>query len=146
MAKRVNLGGALPVWVAYRILTPFGRGDASYHVADELGDLVRGQPQPVGPPYAGREGQDAVYPGARQRGDADGARLEVGEAGRDEVLYLAQAVGRDQVALVDDDPARGAGLLYLARDPEVPRHDAVDRVNQEQRDVGAPDGLRSPQR
>ena len=68
-------------------------------------------------------------------------RLEVGEAGGDEALYLAQPLGGDQVPLVDEDPARGAGLLYLARDPQVPCHDAVYGVYQEQRDVGASDRL-----
>ncbi len=52
----------------------------------------------------------------------------------------------DEVPLVDQDPARPPGLLDLARHPHVPRDQPVNRINQQQRDVRAPDRLRSPQR
>src|SRR5919107_3640063 len=105
-------------------LDPLGRRASPYNVTDELCNLVRRYPLPVCPRYSSRERQELVHPCARMRGDVNGLRLEVGEAGCNEPLYLPEPLWGYVISLVDHDPARGACLLFLTGDPQITRHDA----------------------
>src|SRR5829696_2285842 len=122
-----------------------GRGGASDELAQELGDLVRRDAEVVRSVEPGCEGQDLAHPGAGERRNGDHRRLEVGHSGEKLTFYLPYPLLRHEVALVYQDATRRACLLYLACDPEVPGHQPVDRVHQQHRDLGAPDGLGRPQ-
>src|ERR687890_61060 len=71
-------------------LDPLRRRGAPYNVTDELCNLVRRHPLPVCLRYSSSERQDFVDPCARKRRDVNGGRLQIGEAGCNEPLYLPE--------------------------------------------------------
>ena len=98
--------------------------------ASRLRDLVRAEADVVRGVQPGRKRQHPVDALARKRGDRERRRLEVRHAREELALYLPDPLGGDEVALVHEDAARGAGVFDLARYPEVAGDEPVDGVHQ----------------
>src|SRR5829696_2301008 len=121
------------------------RGVATDDLVYELRDFVGRDAQVVGAVEPGGKGEDLIHALAGERGDSERGWLQVGHAGEELAFDLPDSLPGHEVLLVYEYPARRAGLFYLARDREVAAHKPVHGVYEEQRDLGAPDGLGRPQ-